>query len=47
MIEIVKEQENWVAYIDGALYHYSSNLESLFEYLARRSEDIEEEFINN
>lgn len=41
MIEIVIETPNYVAYIDGTLYHYSASLAGLLEYLARRAEEIE------
>jgi hypothetical protein len=46
MIEIIKEQDNWVAYVGGGLYHYNHDLGNLLEYLARRSEDIEEDSDN-
>lgn len=42
MIEIKKRNDYWEAYVDGGLYHYSEDLQSLLEYLARHAEDIEE-----
>ena len=40
MIEIEKHNGFWEAYVDGGLYHYSEDLESLLQYLARNAEYI-------
>lgn len=43
MIEIIKRNGYYEAYIGGALYHYSSDLISLLYYLHIHSESIQEE----
>lgn len=43
MIEIKKRGENWEAYVDGALYEYSSSLELLLHFLYQYSDSIEKE----
>ncbi|WP_278960862.1 hypothetical protein [Bacteroides pyogenes] len=43
MIEIKKRNGVWEAYVDGGLFHYSIDLESLLQYLARNVENIQDE----
>ncbi len=44
MIEIEKRNGTWEAYVDGGLFHWSEDLETLLEYLARNVESIKSEF---
>ena len=44
MIEIKKRNGVWEAYVDGGLFHYDDDLESLLQYLARNVENIKDEF---
>ncbi len=40
MIEIKRRNEYWEAYIDGALFHYHSDLEDLLSYLLFHLDEI-------
>ena len=42
MLEIKKRNDNWEAYINGALYHYEEFLVDLLRYLHKNSEEVTE-----
>lgn len=44
MIEIKQRNGIWEAYVDGGLFHYCDDLESLLQYLANNVENIKDEF---
>lgn len=47
MIEIKPRNGLWELYVNGALIHYDSDLESVLRYVGRHSEDIADDlFIN-
>lgn len=46
MIEINERNGNWECYVGGALYDYSSDLATLLEILANKSDDLIE-FMND
>jgi hypothetical protein len=47
MIEIIKRNGIWEAYIDGGLEHYDEDLGQLLRYLASRADQYIEDFKNN
>lgn len=47
MIEIKRRYGIWEAYVNGDLFHYSGDLDSLLDYLVWNVEKIKDEFINS
>jgi hypothetical protein len=45
MIEIYKRNENWEAYVNGTLFTYSEDLETVLNFLASHTEEIKNDIL--
>ena len=47
MIEIIRKDKKWIAFNGGGIMDYDDDLETLFQTLARRADEIQEEVLKD
>lgn len=47
MIEIIRKDKKWIAFNGGGIMDYDDDLETLFETLARRADEIQQEVLKD